>query len=393
MISGSLLRKITRRRKRRRNAWRPSPLSTTQILAWADAYYVRTGKWPNTNSGRVPGLEGEKWKTIDSALRLPCRGISVKTSLLKLLFEERGVGRLRDNSDLTVPQVLAWADIHHARHGHWPTAESGLVEDSPGNSWCGINSALISGFRGLPSGKSLAQWLADERGFRNIMNLPDLSIDEILAWADDHHGSHGRWPDSDSGPIAGTRGETWRTVTDALFGGKRGLKKSTLQRLLAKHRGRRNHLLLRPYDEQTILRWADRYHARHGQWPRVHTGPIPGTQDETWFKVSTALTVGLRGLPGGSSLAILLMEHRGARYDAHRPPLVKSQIRKWAAAYKKRHGKLPSRQSGPIPRSDGDTWLIVDLALRNGHRGLPGGSSLAKFLNKPPRTKVQANSD
>jgi hypothetical protein len=385
MISGSLLRKVTRRRKRRPKAWRPAPLSIAQILDWADAHHARRGEWPNTNSGFVPGLTGLKWKTIDSALRVGCRGLSGKSSLLKLLYVQRGVGRLRDSSDLTVEQVLQWADAYHARHGQWPTAESGVVEESPGNTWCGINSALMGAFRGLPGGKWLAQLLADERDFRNIMNLPDLSIAQILRWADAYREAHGSWPDDRSGPIAGTAGETWRTVIDALFGGKRGLKKSTLQQVLARHRGRRNHMLLPPYDEKTILRWADRYFARHGQWPRVHSGPVPGRRNDTWFKVSTALSVGLRGLPGGSSLAKLLMEKRGARYHAHRPAFSRTMIRKWAAAYKKKHGKLPSRESGRIAGSDGDTWRNVDLALRNGGRGLPGGSTLARFLNKPPR--------
>jgi hypothetical protein len=28
----------------------------------------------------------------------------------------------------------------------------------------------------------------------------------------------------------------------------------------------------------------------------------------------------------------------------------------------------------------GQTWLALDSALRNGHRGLPGGDSLARLL-------------
>jgi hypothetical protein len=391
MISGSLLRKITRRKARRRKVWRPPPLSIGQILDWADEHHARTGQWPNTTSGRTAGPDRMKWKTIDSALRMRCRGLTIKTSLSRLLYEQRGVGRLRDSSDLSVEQVLGWADAYHAQHGDWPTYQSGLVDGSPGNTWCGVNSALLNGFRGLPSGRSLASLLDDERGVRNIRNLPDLTIREILAWADAYYAEQGRWPDDDSGPIAESGGETWRAVVEALLGGKRGLKKSTLQQLLARHRGRRNHLQLQPYDVKTILRWADRYFARHGDWPTVRSGPIPGAPQETWFKVSTALSVGLRGLPKGSSLAKLLMKHRGARYDAHRPPLDPAAIRRWAAAYQKKHGKLPSRQSGPIPGSDGDTWRNVDLALRNGNRGLPGSSSLARFLNKPKRSKQQSS--
>jgi len=388
MISGTLLRKVSRRRKRRPIAWRPPPFSIGQILAWADEYHASTGKWPHTKSGRTPGLEGTTWKTIDSALRVGCRGLSGKSSLLKLLYEQRGAGRLRDSSDLAIEQVLKWADAHYARHADWPSYQSGIVEDSPGNTWCGINSALMKGYRGLPGGTSLAQLLDAKRGVRNIRFLPDLTVKQILGWADEFHANHGCWPNDGSGPIAGTAGETWRAVVEALFGGKRGLKKSTLQQVLARHRGRRNHLRQSHYDEKTILKWADRYFAGHGHWPRVHSGPIPGTRDDTWFKVSTALSVGLRGLPSGSSLAKLLMERRGARYHAHRPPFDAGIIRRWAADYKEKHGKLPSRTSGPIDGSDGDTWKNVDQALKKGSRGLPGGSSLARFLNKPPRCKT-----
>jgi hypothetical protein len=389
MAGHSSIQKTTRQRKRRANAWRPPPLTVDQILAWADDFQRRTGDWPHVNSGLVRKVDDLTWKRIDSALRQGCRGLTIRSSLGRLLFEHRGAGRLRDNSELTVEQVLAWADAHHKRHGVWPTAVNGAVDDSPGNTWCGINSALIHGFRGLPAGRSLAELLAEERGFRNMMRLPDLKVRQILGWADAYRAAEGRWPDATSGAIADSGGETWRAVADALMEGKRGLKKTTLQNMLAKHRGFRNHMALPPYEIDAILQWADEYHAKNGRWPTVKSGAIPGAPGETWIKVSTALSSGIRGLPGGSSLAKLLMEHRGARYDAHRPPLDPATIRKWAARFEKENGKLPSRQSGPIPWSDGDSWSNVELALRNGSRGLPGGSSLAKFLNKPPRTATR----
>ena len=36
--------------------------------------------------------------------------------------------------------------------------------------------------------------------------------------------------------------------------------------------------------------------------------------------------------------------------------------------------------SGAIPGTNGETWAMVHGALRHGRRGLPGGSSLARFL-------------
>jgi hypothetical protein len=62
-------------------------------------------------------------------------------------------------------------------------------------------------------------------------------------------------------------------------------------------------LLKRPLSIPEILRWADTYRASAGKWPTKAGGAIVGTIGETWLGVDNALRVGLRGLPGGSSLA------------------------------------------------------------------------------------------
>jgi hypothetical protein len=64
---------------------------------------------------------------------------------------------------LTVDQILAWADLHHARTGRWPGAASGPVLDAPGENWRAINSALWEGHRGLPRRQSLARLLGGRR--------------------------------------------------------------------------------------------------------------------------------------------------------------------------------------------------------------------------------------
>jgi hypothetical protein len=43
--------------------------------------------------------------------------------------------------------------------------------------------------------------------------------------------------------------------------------------------------------------------------------------------------------------------------------------------------------SGPIPEAPGENWHAVNLALYNGHRGLRGGSSLAKLLKGSRKEK------
>jgi hypothetical protein len=114
----------------------------------------------------------------------------------------------------------------------------------------------------------------------------------------------------------------------------------------------------------------------------MNSGEIPGTGGDTWAAVQTALHIGTRGLPDGSSLPQLLAEHRGVRNKSDLPRLTLRQIRSWATAHRRRTGRWPGTRSGPIAEAPGETWKGVEMALRQGLRGLPGCSSLAKLLGK-----------
>ena len=52
-------------------------------------------------------------------------------SLARVLARHRGLGNPREVPGLTVEEVLAWADAHHAATGNWPTKGSGPVPDAP----------------------------------------------------------------------------------------------------------------------------------------------------------------------------------------------------------------------------------------------------------------------
>jgi len=45
-------------------------------------------------------------------------------------------------------------------------------------------------------------------------------------------------------------------------------------------------------------------------------------------------------------------------------------------------GKWPNTNSGDVVDAPGEKWKLIDSGLREGQRGLPGGSSLAKLLAK-----------
>jgi hypothetical protein len=281
------------------------PLRVRDILAWADEYRRRTGRWPFIRAGRIPGTADQTWAAVDQALRAGRRGLPGGSSLAKLLLARRGKRHPHYLPRLTVARILAWADAHRARTGRWPSGHSGqTIPEAPGGlTWAAVDLALARGRRGLPGGSSLAGLLAARRGVRNRTSVPDLTESQILAWADDHRARTGRWPKYQDGPVAAARGETWGAVEAALSKGTRGLPGGdSLARLLARHRGVRNKSALPRLTVAQVRAWAAAYRRRTGHRPRVKSGPIPEAPGETWSGVNQALHAGLRGLPGGSSL-------------------------------------------------------------------------------------------
>jgi hypothetical protein len=68
-----------------------------------------------------------------------------------------------------------------------------------------------------------------------------------------------------------------------------------------------------------ILAWADEHQARTGQWPKASSGPVRAAPGEHWRALDAALHNGSRGLPGGDSLARLLVRRGRQRALRARP--------------------------------------------------------------------------
>src|SRR5262245_52799932 len=144
---------------------------------------------------------------------------------------------------LSVEEILRWASSSREAVGRWPTKSSGGIVGARFETWAGVDEALRRGWRGRTRGSSLAQLLAESRGVRNLHDLPPLTEEQLLRWADDHHARTGSWPTQQSGPVPESPGDSWWAIDAALRDGNRGLKPgSSLGRLLARHRGRRNHM-------------------------------------------------------------------------------------------------------------------------------------------------------
>ena len=330
----------------------------------------------------------------------------------RLLLRKRGVRRIIYRPTLTEAQILMWADAHHRRTGAWPMAHSGAVADVRGEDWMNIHNALLAGRRGLPGGSSLAQLLHEQRGVRNKGCLPPYTIEGILAWADAHHRRTGAWPHKKSGPIRDAPGETWGAVNDAMHAGNRGFAPASgsLHGLLlaqgriqppppstrrrykpGTYKGPMGHpkrrpgaprwLLSEPLRIEQILGWMDAHRHRTGKWPTADAGRIYEYPQLTWKALNLDLARGMRGLPGGSSVAQLLAEHRGRRNRGRLPDFTAQRVLAWADAHFRSTGAWPRYDSGPVLAAPGETWAAIEKALQNGRRGFAGpATTLSRFL-------------
>jgi superfamily II DNA or RNA helicase len=312
---GSSLAKLLAEKRGVRNRKGLPSLTHEIILAWADAHYKRTGEWPERDSGPIENAPGETWANVNAALHAGFRGLFGGSSLARLLGENRGVRNRQQLLALSETQILAWADAHHKRTGKWPRVLDGPIKDAPGETWSGVENALRAGLRGLPGSSSLAALLAENRGKRHQKNAPSLTVDEILAWADEHYTRTGSWPKNNTGSVLVASRETWSAINAALNMGTRSLPGgSSLAKVLAEHRGVRNKSDLPSLSIRQILVWIDKHHERTGQWPGQNSGDVEDSPGEKWGNIQQALLKGLRGLPGGSSLAGLTKEQL-----SHRP--------------------------------------------------------------------------
>src|SRR5258708_39572075 len=162
------------------------PLTIGEILSWAEAHREATGKWPTHKCGSVIATKFESWANVDSALQQGLRGLPGNSSLARLLAQKKGARNIQALPDLAEQQILQWADDFRKATGKWPTNKSGIIPNSGGDKWHLIENALRFGTRGLPGGSSIAKLLAIHRGKRNRKQLPPLTQEQILQWADQH---------------------------------------------------------------------------------------------------------------------------------------------------------------------------------------------------------------
>src|SRR5262245_43913845 len=109
------------------------------LLAWADAFRERVGRWPCRDDRYVPGNSDDTWCAVDPAVPKGLRGLPRGLSLAKLLHEYRAVRHKRLLPPFTPDQILGWADSHSDRTGEWPSHSSGPIADAPGETWLAVD--------------------------------------------------------------------------------------------------------------------------------------------------------------------------------------------------------------------------------------------------------------
>ncbi len=367
---------------KKRNAGRKRTNATSKItfrrvVNWALAHRRRTGRWPTKVSGMVAKEPSVTWAQVDEACRYGQHGLPAIGSLAKLLRRcppDRGLR----HPPLTIEQVLDWAEQHHRLTGRWPYTASGRVRTAVGLTWHAIDDGLRLGYCGLPGGSSLSRLLRKHVGKAYSLRGQPLTIRQIRKWALSHRAKRGRWPSAVSGRVLDAPHESWPAIESALRDGYRGLPGgNSLKKLFKRRKGSLSNMRMPPLSIPKILRWADAYRRRTGRWPTRDAGPIPEARPTTWRGVHTALAKGGRGLPGGTTLPMLLMKRRGARNRLKLPPLSRRRVIKWIRSHHRRTGKWPLVNSGPIREAPGESWVGVDWSLRVGRRSFKAGSSLA----------------
>jgi superfamily II DNA or RNA helicase len=388
LLGGSSLAKLLADVRGSRNRLNQPKLTIDQILRWADAHHKKFGHWPNAASGKVLESFDENWRLINSALAKGIRGLPGGSSLARLLADERGLQNRSELPNLSIHQILQWADTHYKKTGKWPNRDAGNVLDMPGEKWKNIAAALTQGLRGLVGGTSLANLLMDKREVRNRLGLADLTIEKILRWADSNHAKTGQWPNRNTASVLEAPDEKWKNIDAALIQGCRGLPGgSSLAQLLSQERGLRNIMILPKLTTEKILHWADVHHNKTGQWPKTNSGCVLEEANESWKNIDGALGTGKRGLPGGSSLARLLDEKRGVRNEKNLPKLTVEKILEWADGHRDKTGQWPTLSSGVVLEAPDEKWPRINDALKQGNRGLPGGSSLSQLIKSERNVK------
>lgn len=222
---------------------------------------------------------------------------------------------------------------------------------------------------------------------------PALTIQQVLAWADEYFSVKGSWPSQKSKTI-NRQCPNWKAIDQCLIHGLRGLPKSGSLHKLLRKTGRKaeSHLEKPDLSEAIILEWCDKYFVKYDEWPQVkHKRKVAG-QDASWASIDAALRSGGRGLAKGKSLAKLLFEKREVETQGNQSRIEILKVTEWIRVFESSNKRYPSIEEDGDERIDGTklTWRQLINAVKSGSRGLPKqswASFLESHFDKPNRKR------
>jgi hypothetical protein len=110
------------------------------------------------------GDSTQKVQRSQSRSKRRATGIPGGDSLSALLARQRGGRSWAHRPKLQSTQILNWADEYRLRNGTWPSADSGTIPNSDGDTWAAVDAALVAGNRGLPpSSVTQSQWRKERK--------------------------------------------------------------------------------------------------------------------------------------------------------------------------------------------------------------------------------------
>lgn len=353
-------------------ATRPSRPEITKelIVAAAQKHHERTGLWPNPRSGDATQDFGFKirWSSI-----IPIIRGDMHTTLAQILAEAHlKSGRARSvQHPMTEQDILAAAKKHFDRNGKWPGARSKEAELDFGypEKWVNLDQALRVGGRGLPKGTNLSAFLRAH----GCVDNDSIPQEDILVAARRHSDRTGKWPTQASKggaeDFAGMGSHSWWDADDSL----RAQGTSLMKFLVGE--GVREPWAP-PLSESDVLSAMDKYKARTGRWPTQKSGNATGDIgfQTTWRNINSRLGRRRTSIP-------MLLVARGRRAGGTlTEEVVLTAIQKHIA----RTGLPPSVRRNDATDDFGypEKWANINVALRDGLRGLPAGSSLSRFLKE-----------
>ena len=379
------------------------PLIKDMIVKWVTQHIAKHGEKPLRSSGPVEfatdDYEGITWAAVDSAFKQGSRGLPCGSSLASFIEEEFGIVNPANLVPLTEEMIVQWVTQYIEKSNKKPSRDSGVVDFAvipyEGITWALIDAALKGGSRGLPEGSSLTKLIEKKFGIRGYHSPPPLPKELIISWVEKFIEKYGRKPTKIDRVVEFAdrehNGITWGAIDMVLWRGDRGfVKGSSLAGLIQEALKIRSQGDLVPLTIDIITSWISKHIERYQEPPKVNSGLVEfsteGHEGIKWSNVQAALFSGLRGLPGGSSLAALIQEKFGIMNPADLPSLSEKIIVQWVEQHIAKYERKPKQLTGVVEFASGGykgiTWLAINTVLDKGGRGFSGGSSLAELIKK-----------